>query len=109
MDGLQALAGILTALSDNPLDIGLHIQHITLASESQAGDEQAAEAREMMTGYWAAGDEVWMPLIDAKIRAIEFGSVEGAQEIHELFDRAEGDYLCACLCHVLHQHVNSVV
>ncbi|KAI0036479.1 hypothetical protein K488DRAFT_41187 [Vararia minispora EC-137] len=91
MDSLQALADVLTALSENPLDISLHIQHISLAEH--AGDEQATEAREMMTAYWAVGDEVWMPLIDAKAHAVDVDTVAGAQEVHELYKRAEGDYL----------------
>ena len=50
----------------------------------------------MMTAYWAAGAEVWEPLIAAKVRSVDVASVEGALEVHELYQRAEGDYLCMC-------------
>jgi squamous cell carcinoma antigen recognized by T-cells 3 len=93
MDALDALADVLTAISENPFDISLHAKHINLATE--AGEDATAEAREMMTAYWPAGDEVWLPLINAKAQAIDVNSVAGAREVHELFERAEGDYLGA--------------
>jgi len=93
MDDLQALADILTALSENPYDIYLHIRHIALAERT--GNEQAVEAREMMAAYWAVGNEVWVPLIEAKALSTNMASISGALAIHDLYERAEGDYLCA--------------
>lgn len=92
MDDLEALSTVLTKLSEEPYDLPTHIQHLNLAAT--AGEEQANEAREMFAAYWAAGDEVWIPLIDAKKRSSNIDSVSGAQEVHELYDKAEGDYLC---------------
>lgn len=92
MDDLEAISELLTKLSNEPYDLPTHIQHINLAAT--AGEEEGNEAREMFTAYWAAGDEVWMPLIDAKKRSSNIDSVSGAQEVHELYDKAEGDYLC---------------
>ncbi|VDB84644.1 unnamed protein product [Peniophora sp. CBMAI 1063] len=91
MDDLEALSDVLTKLSEEPYDLPTHIQHINLAAS--AGEEQANEAREMFTAYWAAGDEVWSPLIDAKKRSSNPDSVSGAQEVHELYEKAEGDYI----------------
>ncbi|KZV73245.1 hypothetical protein PENSPDRAFT_627695 [Peniophora sp. CONT] len=91
MDDLEAISELLTKLSNEPYDLPTHIQHIDLAAT--AGEEEGNEAREMFTAYWAAGDEVWMPLIDAKKRSSNIDSVSGAQEVHELYDKAEGDYL----------------
>ncbi|KAI0308590.1 hypothetical protein OF83DRAFT_1073257 [Amylostereum chailletii] len=91
---LEALSDVLTALSENVYDISLHAQHINLA-QAAGIEEQAQTAREMMTTYWAAGDEVWMPLIDAKLKAVDVDSISDAEQVRKLFDKAEGDYLCA--------------
>jgi hypothetical protein len=101
---VEALSRILDAISANPYHLALHVQHIKLATES--GDsEQAQAARDMLTGFHAAGDEVWLPLLDAKETAEEVATIEGMETVSSLYRRAEEDYLCTsfsyyfqCLC-----------
>lgn len=92
---LEALSKILTDLSSNPYDLSLHVQHIKLTSLPGLEDE-ANSARQMLTGFWPAGDHVWVPLIDAKIKE-GVDSVEAALEVMVLFETAENDYLCMFL------------
>ncbi len=89
---LEALSKLLTELSSNPYDLSLHVQHIKLTSLPGLEDE-ANSARQMMTGFWPAGDDIWVPLIDAKIKE-GVDSVEAALEVLALFEAAENDYLC---------------
>lgn len=90
---LEALSKILTELSSNPYDLSLHVQHIKLTSLPGLEDE-ANSARQMLTGFWPAGDEIWMPLIDAKINE-GVDTMEAALEVLVMFENAENDYLCA--------------
>lgn len=94
-DGLDALANLLTELSVNSFDINLHVQHINLA-RSLDMDEQVFVAREMATSYLAVGDDVWLPLIDAKMSSANpENPIDISMEVLELYARAEADYLCA--------------
>jgi hypothetical protein len=89
---LDALASLLTELAQKPHDIALHAKHIQLSAE--CGQSQAHSAREMFTNYLAAGDEIWLPLIESKETSEDLISLVGTQEILNLYARAEGDYLC---------------
>ena len=93
---LEALANTLTLLTENPYDLSLHVQHVRLARESGMEDQVEA-ALDMIVTYWAAGDEVWLPIIDAKIRSTDLETAEGVQTVVELFEKAEVDYLCTHL------------
>lgn len=93
-EALEALSNLLTDLSANPYDISLHARHIGLASATSMEDQEHL-AREMMVTYWATGDEVWLPLIEAKEKTVDLGSREGVQEVLDLYNKAEDDYLCA--------------
>lgn len=90
-DQLEALSDILTKLSDNPYDISLHAQHLQVVSSM--GKEEQANAQHMFVAFWPATDDIWLPIIDARI---EKGAetVEDIAEIMKLFERAESDYLC---------------
>ena len=92
-DSLEALANTLTLLTDNPYDISLHSQHVRLAREAGMEDQLEA-AFDMITTFWAAGDYVWLPLLDLKIKTADLDTAEGLKSVLELFERAEGDYLC---------------
>ncbi|KLO06957.1 hypothetical protein SCHPADRAFT_670625 [Schizopora paradoxa] len=101
---LEALSKILTELSSNPYDLSLHVQHIKLTSLPGLEDE-ANSARQMLTGFWPAGDEIWMPLIDAKIKE-GVDTVEAALEVLVMFETAESDYLSIPL---LQKHLQFVI
>lgn len=92
-DGLDALANLLTELSVNPFDINLHVQHINLA-RSLDMDAQVIIAQEMAASYLAVGEEVWLPIIEAKISSVDLESPAHVLEVLELYARAESDYLC---------------
>ena len=95
VEALEALSNILTSISETPYDLSLHVQHIGVAETLGEGQQgQALAAREMMTGFWAAGEEVWFPLIDAKKAAVDLDTEEGVAEVLEVYEKAEDDYLC---------------
>jgi len=93
-DGLDALANLLTELSVNPFDINLHVQHINLA-RSLDMEPQVSVAQEMATSYLAVGDDVWLPLIEAKMSSVNLENPADVLEVLELYVRAGADYLCA--------------
>ena len=94
-ESLEALSNILTSISETPYDFALHVQHINVAETLGEGQqEQALSAREMMTGFWAAGEEVWFPLIHAKKASVDLDTEEGVTEALEMYEKAEDDYLC---------------
>ncbi len=95
-DALEALANTLTLLTENPHDISLHAQHVRLARETDMKDQLEA-ALYMVTTFWAAGDYVWIPLIDIRIEDADLEDSEGINEVLALFQRAEEDYLCTYL------------
>ncbi|KAI0056538.1 hypothetical protein BV25DRAFT_1893853 [Artomyces pyxidatus] len=105
VQALEALSNLLTELAENPYDITLHAQHINLASAAGM-DDQVHSAREMMTNYWAAGEEVWIPYIEVKKKSVDLDTLEGAQEILDVYTRAEQDYLSIPL---LLQHVEFLI
>lgn len=89
---LEALSDTITLLSEKPYELSLHAQHIRLADATDA--EQALAAREMMTAFWPAGDDVWLPIITAKRQSVNVQSAEGIIEVLAMYEAAEGDYLC---------------
>ena len=93
---LEALANNLSLITENPYDLSLHIQNVRLGRETGMEDQLEA-VLDMVVSYWAAGEEVWMPLIDLKIKNSSLDSAEGLQSVLELFEKAESDYLCAYL------------
>lgn len=49
----------------------------------------------MLTSFWPAGDEVWIPMIDAKEKE-GVDTAESVQNVLALYELAEADYLCTC-------------
>lgn len=94
-ESLDALANILTAVAEKPYDISLHVQHVKLAQSLEGMETEAQSAMEMMTQLVAAGDDVWLPLLNFKEQSVDLETEGGVQELLELYSRAEGDYLCA--------------
>ncbi|KAI0700046.1 RNA-binding protein Prp24 [Cerioporus squamosus] len=91
-DALEALSNILERLTDNPYDIALHAEHIRIA-RATGMDDQVESALEMMTAFWAAGEDVWLPLVQHKLSASNLDSPEDLRAILDIFARAERDYL----------------
>lgn len=94
---LDALANALTELSEKPLDISLHAQHIRLAQSVEGAEAEQLSAFEMLTDFLAAGESVWFSLIRAKEASVDLNTSNGVGELLALYDRAEADYLCGCL------------
>ncbi|KAK7469083.1 Splicing factor [Stygiomarasmius scandens] len=105
---LEALANILNELSEKPFDFSLHAKHVRLTKSEAFKDmeAEAVSALEMFTNYFAAGDEVWLDLLDAKERSVDLSTVNGAQEVLALYERAEEDHLSIP---ILKQHMDFVL
>lgn len=95
-DALEALSSILERITENPYDLALHAEHIRI-SRATGMEDQVESALEMMTAFWAAGEDVWLPLIQRKIAAANLDTLQDLQGILDLFARAEQDYLCECV------------
>jgi squamous cell carcinoma antigen recognized by T-cells 3 len=94
---LDALGVLVGELEQNHYDINLHIKHIRLAQSNDALQSELRSAYETFTTYLAAGDEVWVPLIEAKQLEVNWDSEELRETLEgvlKLFERAEEDYLC---------------
>lgn len=100
-DSLEALSGVLERLTENPYDISLHAEHIRIA-RSTGMEDQVDSALEMMTAFWAAGEEVWLPLIERKLHTSSLDAPDDLRAILDLFTRAEQDYLCTLSQSSLH-------
>ena len=97
MDDEQALetfTNILNLLSEKPYDFSLHLQHVRIANSLQGMDTEARAALETFTSFYATGDDVWMPLIEAKEASTDMTSAQSVLELLALYEQAEGDYLC---------------
>lgn len=92
---LDALAKVLNDLSERPYDITLHAQHIRLAHSMGSMETEVQSALEMLPDFLAAGEDVWLSLIKAKETASNLESAQDVEELLALYNRAEGDYLCA--------------
>lgn len=103
-NALEALSSVLTRLTENPYDVTIHAEHVRVAQETGL-EEQVEQALEMYTGFWAAGDYVWLPLLDKKLKDADLDSAEGIMDVLALFDKAEVDYLCmyCSSCHYQHE------
>ncbi|KAG7088241.1 hypothetical protein E1B28_012255 [Marasmius oreades] len=109
MDDIQALeafTNVLNLLTEQPYDISLHLQHIRIANSLEGMDTEAKAALETFTTFYAAGDEVWLPLIDAKEKSSDMNSAQDMLELLALYERAEGDYLSIPL---LKRHLEFIV
>jgi len=93
-ESLDALANIITAVAEKPYDISLHAQHVKLTQSLEGMETEVQSAMEMMSQLVAAGDDVWIPLLNSKEQSVDLETEDGVQELLELYSRAEGDYLC---------------
>ncbi|KAJ6509029.1 hypothetical protein C8R45DRAFT_463110 [Mycena sanguinolenta] len=90
---LDALANVLGEIDNNPYDISLHAKHIGLTQSLEGMQEDALTAIEMMTSFFAVGDDVWLALIKSKEDTLDLDSANGVEELLALYKRAEEDYL----------------
>jgi hypothetical protein len=91
---LEAFSNILSEVAENPYDVNVHTQHIRVAQSLDDMESEVTSAREMMTQFLAAGDDVWLPLLTAKENTVDLETAEGVEELLALYARAESDYLC---------------
>ncbi|KDQ62555.1 hypothetical protein JAAARDRAFT_121734 [Jaapia argillacea MUCL 33604] len=104
-ESLDALSNLLNDLSSNPYDLSLHIKHIQLASATGL-DDQVDAARQMLTNFFPAPEEVWVPLLEAKEQSADLETVEGVEEVLALYSRAEADYLSI---QILRKHIDFLI
>ncbi|KAF5315056.1 hypothetical protein D9619_007334 [Psilocybe cf. subviscida] len=102
-DGLAALD---LEVAENPYDANVHAQHIRIAQSLDGMESEVTSAREMMTQFLAAGDDVWLPLLAAKENTVDLETAEGVEELLTLYARAESDYLSIP---ILQRHLNFLV
>lgn len=96
-NSLEAFSNILSEVAENPYDANVHAQHIRIAQFLDGMESEVTSAREMMTQFLAAGDDVWLPLLAAKENTVDLETAEGVEELLTLYARAESDYLCEFL------------
>jgi hypothetical protein len=116
-DALESLSTLLTSLSESPYSLELHAKHIQLASLPELAD-QFEDATQLMSNFYAATDEVWLPFVQRKIGrlgilddfesaeeplSVNLGdvSVETVLDVLESFRKAANEYLCELLLCVL--------
>ena len=111
---LDALANILNDVAEKPYDVPTHAKHIRLTQSLEGMESEITSALEMMTQFLAAGEEVWLPLINAKMQELDLDTEEGVVELLALYTRAESDYMCAllasnfvCLCLTIFSYSNT--
>ena len=90
---LEAVANILGEISTKPFDLSVHLRHIELAKTLDDLESQLT-AFQMVSEFLAVADEVWLPYLDAKAKSVDLETQEGVEELLQLFEKAEADYLC---------------
>ncbi|KAJ7432338.1 hypothetical protein FB451DRAFT_1480862 [Mycena latifolia] len=103
---LDALATVLSELEGKPFDLALHARHIRLTQSLEGMQEDALSAMDMMTSFFAAGEDVWLALIKAKEEKVDLDTVNGVEELLALYKRAEEDYLSIP---ILKRHVELIL
>ncbi|PCH39752.1 hypothetical protein WOLCODRAFT_136486 [Wolfiporia cocos MD-104 SS10] len=104
-DALEALSHILERITEDPYNISLHVDNVRIARDTGMED-QVESALDMVTAFWAAGDYVWLPLIESKISSSNMESRVDLQTISDLFEKAEQDYVSIPL---LQKHLEFVI
>ncbi|KAG8924802.1 Splicing factor [Tulasnella sp. 418] len=95
LDALDALSSLLPALQQTPLSYKLHYQYLRLVKTAGL-DDQLTPARETLVANLAAADDIWAPLLQAKVEEFQFQPTitpDSFSAIDLLFEQAEADYL----------------
>ncbi|KAJ7505514.1 hypothetical protein B0H11DRAFT_2220941 [Mycena galericulata] len=103
---IDALGNLLSELETTPFNLTLHAQHIRLMQSLEGMQEEVLSAMEMMTSFFAAGEDIWLALIQAKQATLDLETSNGVEELLALYKRAEEDYLSIPL---LKQHVELIL
>ncbi|KAK7048174.1 ATP-dependent DNA helicase PIF1 [Favolaschia claudopus] len=103
---LDALSNILTQLETKPFDLSLHAAHIRLTQSLEGLQPDALAAMEMMSSFYAVGEDLWLALIQAKENAVHVNTANGVEELLALYRRAEEDYFSIPL---LKQHAEFII
>ncbi|KAI3616179.1 rna-binding protein prp24 [Moniliophthora roreri] len=90
---LEAFTNVVGLLTERPYDFSLHLQHIRMAESIPGMEAEAQAALETFNTFYAAGDEAWIPLIEAKEKELDLKSAADVRQLLELYERAEADYL----------------
>ncbi|KAG8966591.1 hypothetical protein FRC03_011647 [Tulasnella sp. 419] len=96
LDALDALSSLLPSLQQTPLSYKLHYQYLRLVKTAGL-DDQLTPARETLVANLAAADDIWAPLLQAKVEEFQFQPTitpDSFSAIDLLFEQAEADYLC---------------
>ncbi|KAL1745101.1 hypothetical protein HDZ31DRAFT_37139 [Schizophyllum fasciatum] len=105
--GLDALAEILNKIADKPFDVALHIEHMRLAEAStDPASAEVISACEMYTNFLAAEELVWARLLADKESSVDLTTAAGLEELLNLYERAENDYLSIEL---LKKHIDFLI
>ena len=91
-ESLDAVAELLNELGNDLYNVSLHVKHIQQCA--QIGESHVQLAREMFVSSLAAGEDVWLPLIEQKLSTEDLESLHGLKNVLAIFDQAENDYLC---------------
>ncbi|KAG8906149.1 Splicing factor [Tulasnella sp. 403] len=93
-DVLTRLTEILSEIEHKPLSHSLHYQHIALAEQS-GKVEHIPTACNTFVSCVAATDDVWLPLLDARIMETKCtgATLDAFIQVEEAFKQAERDYL----------------
>ncbi|KAJ7075864.1 hypothetical protein B0H15DRAFT_916497 [Mycena belliarum] len=103
---LDALANVLSELEGKPFDLALHARHIQLTQSLEGMQEDTLSAMEMMTQFFAAGEDIWLALIKAKEDTLDLDTANGVGELLALYKRAEEDHLSIP---ILKRHVEFIL
>ncbi|KAF8635933.1 hypothetical protein AX15_000104 [Amanita polypyramis BW_CC] len=90
---LDVLADLINELSQKPYDIALHAKNIRLAQSLEGMESEVQSAMEMLPEFLAAGEDIWLFLLDKKEQSVDLTSVNGVADLLALYERAEADYL----------------
>ncbi|KAF5338939.1 hypothetical protein D9611_008706 [Ephemerocybe angulata] len=102
---LEAVANILGEISLRPFDLSLHLRHVELAKTLDDLESQLT-AFQMASEFLAVGDDIWVPYIDAKAKSVDLETEAGVEELLQLYERAEADYLSIP---ILQKHLNFIL
>ena len=96
---LEELSNVLNEIVEKPLHYALHLRHIQVAKSTgsdDASNENLASAYQMMVDLLPVSEEIWLEYLELKEKSLRLDTEEEVAELLELYNRAEGDYLCEC-------------
>ncbi|KAK2465199.1 hypothetical protein APHAL10511_002553 [Amanita phalloides] len=92
-ESLDVLANIINELSEKPYDIALHAKHIKFSQTLDGMESEVQTAMEMLPEFLAAGEDVWLYLLEKREESVDLNTATGVNDLLALYNRAEADYL----------------